>query len=313
MLEMGFRPDVVRIMAFCPPIENRQTLLFSATIPNELLSIVPIALKKNHVYLDCVGEEEPTHMHVQQSVIVSELESHFVVLLDLILKEKAKNPSNHKVLVFYTTARLAQFYAELFNCIKDEKVPVLEIHSRKSQSQRQRVSEQFRAGKALVLFSSDVSARGMDYPGVTLVLQMGVPSDRQTYVHRLGRTARAGDGGAGTLVLTRDETYFLREVKDIPIERKAFETSPQTLQHLQRTIHNGLQRVDEQTKVRAYIAWMGFYNSNLRKMKWSKPDLVRRANEYALNSLLLASIPPIRYKTVCNMGLKGTPGLVLER
>jgi ATP-dependent RNA helicase MSS116 len=69
---------------------------------------------------------------------------------------------------------------------------VLEIHSRLSQSKRTKVSDQFRDGDNLVMFSSDVSARGLDYPDVTSVIQVGMPSDRAQYIHRLGRTARAG-------------------------------------------------------------------------------------------------------------------------
>ena len=82
-----------------------------------------------------------------------------------------------KVVCFFTTARLTQLYAEAFGS-QPCGCPVLEMHSRKSQPQRERVAEQFRLGSDLVMFSSDVSARGMDYPDVTAVVQVGMPSER---------------------------------------------------------------------------------------------------------------------------------------
>ena len=86
------------------------------------------------------------------------------------------------------TARLTQLYCEAFGHIGTR---VLEMHSRRSQTQRTRVADQFRDGANLIMFSSDVSARGMDYPDVTAVIQVGMPSDKAQYIHRLGRTARA--------------------------------------------------------------------------------------------------------------------------
>ena len=102
------------------------------------------------------------------------------------------------MIVFFTTARLTQMYAELFQAMG---LAVLEIHSRRSQSQRNKVSDQFRDGTNMVLFTSDVSARGMDYPDVSAVIQVGQPADKAQYIHRLGRTARAGKQGCGVLVL----------------------------------------------------------------------------------------------------------------
>ena len=84
--------------------------------------------------------------------------------------------------------------------LADRALAVLEIHSRKSQAQRNKVSDLFREKHSLVMFTSDVSARGMDYPDVTSVIQVGQPADKAQYVHRLGRTARAGKQGSGVLL-----------------------------------------------------------------------------------------------------------------
>ena len=91
--------------------------------------------------------------------------------------------------------------AAVFNTLG---MSIMEIHSRKSQPNRIRTSEEFRQAKSAVMFSSDVTARGMDYPDVTLVVQMGMTT-RDQYIHRLGRTARAGKKGSGVLVCSPDE------------------------------------------------------------------------------------------------------------
>ena len=105
-------------------------------------------------------------------------------------------PTHPQVMVFFPTARQTAYMAALFNSIGTE---VMEIHSRKTQSSRTHTSERFRTAKRGILFSSDVTARGMDYPDVTYVVQCGGTTKEQ-YVHRLGRTARAGKEGLGLLL-----------------------------------------------------------------------------------------------------------------
>ena len=143
-----------------------------------------------------VGEEENTHEHVPQHYLITSKQSQAPELLGLV--QEATQEPNYKVIVFFTTARLTQMYAELFQAMG---LAVLEIHSRRSQSQRNKVSDQFRDGTNMVLFTSDVTARGMDYPDVSAVIQVGQPADKAQYIHRLGRTARAGKQGCGVLVL----------------------------------------------------------------------------------------------------------------
>lgn len=79
---------------------------------------------------------------------------------------------------------------------------------------------QFKNGTNLIMFSSDVSARGMDYPDVTAVIQLGLPSDKAQYIHRLGRTARAGKDGGGFLLLADFEACFLRQLHDLPVTNR---------------------------------------------------------------------------------------------
>ena len=137
--------------------------------------------------MDTVGEEaEQTHKHVSQTFYEVSVEDQ-IASISAILASETQEP-NFKIIVFFTTARVTQYMGMLFNRMEYD---VLDIHSRKSQAARTKVSDQFRKGNNMILFSSDVSARGMDYPGVTYVLQVGLTA-REQYIHRLGRTARAG-------------------------------------------------------------------------------------------------------------------------
>ena len=154
-------------------------------------------MRGDYNFVDTVGEDtEQTHLHVQQQLMITPQEDQ-VLALASILERETSNNNAYKIIVFFTTARLTGFMAELFNSVKNQTgYDVLEIHSRKSQKQRERASEEFRKRRNAIMFSSDVTARGMDYPDVSYVLQVGL-TDRSQYIHRLGRTARAGKDGKG--------------------------------------------------------------------------------------------------------------------
>ena len=187
LLEMGFRPEIKKMLSMLPSKDTRQTLLFSATMPKSILEISKFALRDNFKHVDCVGKEQSTHQRVPQLATVYPVESQFAELLGVL--REGMQTEGFKIIVFFVTARLTQLHAELFVRMG---LPVLEIHSRKSQGHRTRISKDFRENSNKILFTSDVSARGMDYPGVSMVVQVGLPSDKAQYIHRIGRTARAG-------------------------------------------------------------------------------------------------------------------------
>ncbi|GAU42361.1 hypothetical protein TSUD_350270, partial [Trifolium subterraneum] len=212
LLDMGFRKDIEKIIAAIP--KQRQTLMFSATIPDEVRQVCHVALKRDFEYINTVQEgSEDTHAQVRQMHLVAPLDKHFHFLY-AILKEHIADDVDYKVLVFCTTAMVTRLVADLLG---ELNLNVREIHSRKPQSYRTRVSDEFRKSKGLILVTSDVSARGVDYPDVTLVVQVGVPADREQYIHRLGRTGRRGKEGQGILLLAPWEEFFLATAKDLPI------------------------------------------------------------------------------------------------
>lgn len=223
---------------------------------------------------------------------------------------------NYKIMVFCATARAAAFLAPFFRAAG---LPgVMEIHSRMSQPARTRTSNEFRESDGgVVLFTSDVSARGVDYPGTTLVVQAGMPDSRETYVHRLGRTARAGQGGKGLLLLAGDERRFLSQVRDLPIEEAGLGPLPAAGEVQWRdAVDAGKASVRRDGELRdkaerSYGAWLGYMNGQCKAVGWDKARLVAEAAEYA-RSLGLAEVPALPKRTVGKMGLKGVPGLRIE-
>jgi len=309
LLDMGFRPAITEALSYLPPPGQRQCFLFSATFPREVASLTKNALGPGFLTVDTVGEEDQTNSHVPQSATVCSGLALGAHLWHNIQEELRKDPQ-FKIIVFFPTARMTQFYSELFSKMG---LKVLEMHSRKSQSARNKMAEQFRERAGLCLFTSDVSARGMDYPDVTLVVQCNMPSDAAQYVHRLGRTGRAGKQGRGLLLLSDFERGFLRKIKDLPVQVYPSENLAQeAVGQFASAAHQAVRKMDPKTGEMAYQAWLGFYNSNLRMLNWSKNELVAEANNWYAEVLGLPEPPALQAKTVGKMGLKGTPGLRVE-
>lgn len=219
LLDMGFKRDLDAILARLPAPAHRQTQLFSATFPPQIETLAARTLRPDYALLSTVNDnasEEATHQHVVQQSLVVPLREQLHALYELIAAHKAAHPAHHKIIVFFTTAKMTAFASRLFaQC----QCPNFELHSRLSQAKRSRTSDEFRAAKHGVLFSSDVSARGLDFPGISLVIQVGL-TDADQYVHRLGRTARAGREGHGIILLAPFEQKLLRTLttaKRLPV------------------------------------------------------------------------------------------------
>ncbi|XP_034676861.1 probable DEAD-box ATP-dependent RNA helicase 48 isoform X2 [Vitis riparia] len=274
LLDLGFRKDMEKIVDCLP--RQRQSLLFSATVPKE----------------------------VRQSYLVAPHKLHFQIVYHL-LKDHILQVPDYKVIVFCTTAMVTSL---VFLLLQEMKVNVREIHSRKPQIYRTRISEEFRESKRLVLITSDVSARGINYPDVTLVIQMGIPSDREQYIHRLGRTGREGKEGEGILLVAPWEEYFLDEIKDLPIEKFPL---PLLDPDLKLKVGASMDKIDTSVKEAAYHAWLGYYNS-IRETGRDKTTLVELANQFC-ESIGLQKPPLLFRKTALKMGLKGIPGIRIRR
>lgn len=310
ILDQGFRAELLKIFASLKPsARTRQTLLFSATVPQSVEDIAGLALKQKYDFVDTVGDADQTHLHVKQELISAQPANQIAAVASLLHRETQSQP--FKVIVFFTTARLTGFMADFFRAC-NPGYEVLDIHSRKSQAARKKASDRFRDVKNAVLFSSDVSARGMDYPDVTFVLQVGL-SERAQYIHRLGRTARAGKEGKGTLLLAPyEERPMKKELSDMPLEA----TPLPSLDTTEAMVTRGFEAMQQSESIQlaarqAYGAWLGYYKGNLRKLNWKTDQLVTTANQFAFDSGLEEQ-PRLQRKTVGKMGLKGVPGILIE-
>jgi len=230
---MGFRPDIDAITDFFPRTPIRQTFLFSATVSSAIRQIARDVLDKDHVFIDVVPKDSsPVHAHVPQhfSTLPSSKEQ-LPHLFRLIAHDQLTNPGNSKIMVFLNTTKQTQLFATLLRELSRTTLParpqIYEIHSKRTQSSRTAASDAFRRDRsgAAILVTSDVSARGIDYPGVTRIIQVGSPSSTEQYVHRVGRTGRAGKGGRADLLLLPFEQNFVRyQLSDIPIKQFSHDT-----------------------------------------------------------------------------------------
>ena len=304
LLDMGFKPSVEKILKYVPT-KGRQTLLFSATVSKDIQDVARASLRPGHQFVDCVGEEASgtTNTQVTQAMIIAPLEDHFAQLKRVIDAHVLENNGKHKIMVFWTTARGTALAAELFGNMRND---VIEIHSKLSQSRRTKATDQFRTVKSGIMMTSDVTARGVDFDDVTLVVQMGVPSNREQYIHRLGRTGRAGKTGQGLLVLTPQESFFAqKDINDLPVKLLKDGIDDQ----LVTDVNTAMSLVKEKTKAQTYSAWLGFYKPFARKMNLTPAELVRMANFLAVDVLGCPEVPGLLRKTVGMMGLKDVPGL----
>lgn len=183
MLDMGFLPDIRQIVNEMP--RERQTLFFSATITPEISALVN-AFLKDPVTVSVRTSE--TAEHVEQDVIEARDKAHKVELLTNMLSNK----EYEKVLVFGETKFGVQ---RLSDHLDNSGIPSAAIHGNKNQSQRQRALKQFKDERVRVLVATDVAARGLDIPNVTHVINFDTPQTYEDYVHRIGRTGRAGASG----------------------------------------------------------------------------------------------------------------------
>lgn len=241
-------------------VQPRQSLLFSATIPPGIRETAD--LDKNCAFINTLKPgEENTHEHVPQEYVVVPSTDLFAATVALLKQSFENDPQTCKVMLFFPTARLTGLFASLLESLKKQSqgrgplgdVPLFEVHSRKSQPARAKAADQFSKAAKGILCSSDVTARGVDFPGVTQVIQVSLPANSDQYIHRLGRTARAGASGSGILLLNEAETFFLRgkamqalSIKQMPAVPDLSFTKPAVLQ--------ALAEVSDKEKAQAYSA-----------------------------------------------------------
>jgi len=201
MLDMGFVRDVRKIIAALP--KSRQSLLFSATMPKEIAHLSGEILHQP-VRVEVTPQATPIE-RIEQSIYHVPAAGKVDLLADIL-----SDPALARVIVFARTKHRANRVAERL-----EKCGVSSdaIHGNKSQGARQRALKRFRTGDVRVLVATDIAARGIDVDGITHVINFELPNEPESYVHRIGRTARAGAGGAAVSFCDPAERGHLRDIE----------------------------------------------------------------------------------------------------
>ena len=203
MLDLGFIVPIRRIVTTIP--KNRQTLFFSATMPSEIGGLAGAMLKDPaHVAVTPVAT---TAERVEQHVIMLETSKKRAVLFDLLM-----GPAKGRTLVFTRTKHGAD---RVVRYLEESGLPAAAIHGNKSQGQREKALAEFKSGRCRVLVATDIAARGIDVDGVSHVINFDLPNVPETYVHRIGRTARAGADGVAISLCDHEERAFLRGIEKL--------------------------------------------------------------------------------------------------
>ena len=213
MLDMGFLPDIKRIISKLP--RNRQSLFFSATLSPQIMKLAG-ELVHDPVQVT-ISPEAPTVEKINQKVMFVDKSSKDSLLIHLL----ETHPEWTKVIVF---TKMRHGADRVVKKLLRADVKCAAIHSDKTQGQRTRALDGFRKGAVRVLVATDIASRGIDVPDVSAVVNMELPLETESYVHRIGRTARAGESGAAISFVTVEERGQLKAVerlikKTIPVDR----------------------------------------------------------------------------------------------
>ena len=201
MLDLGFLPPIRKIVATLP--KQRQNLFFSATMPTEIGKLAGELLKDPAKV--SVAPQATTVARIQQSVLFVETDRKRHLLADLLSDAKMA-----RTLVFTRTKRGADRVAKY---LEASGIEADAIHGDKSQGQRERALAAFKAGKVRALIATDIAARGIDVDAVTHVVNFDLPNVPESYVHRIGRTARAGSTGIAISFCDAQERACLRDIE----------------------------------------------------------------------------------------------------
>ena len=267
MLDLGFLPDVEKILANTP--NRMQTMLFSATMPGDI-----IALARRFM-------NQPIHIRTQDSedegAVVTRIKQHVlrahamdkIEMLARILQAEGRGPT----MVFCRTKRTCQKTAE---DLMERGFKAAPIHGDLGQSAREKALGDFKAGKSDVLVATDVAARGIDIDGITHVINYQCPEDEKTYVHRIGRTARAGAHGIAVTFVDWDELArwkMINQVLELGLAEpeETYSSSP----HLYEVLDIPAGSTGRLTKSKPVVQQKAVTEKRVEKKAESKPKIER--------------------------------------
>ncbi|CAO2650430.1 Nn.00g017220.m01.CDS01 [Neocucurbitaria sp. VM-36] len=283
ILDMGFQRDVDAIIEYLP--KERQTLLFSATQSRKVSDLARLSLQDPEYVSVHAEDQSATPKGLTQNYIVCPLEEKLDTLWSFIQASKKS-----KILCFFSSAKTVRFVYESFRHMQPG-IPLLHIHGRQKQGARLDTTAKFSSAKHSCLFATDVAARGLDFPAVDFVIQVDCPDDVDTYIHRVGRTARYNREGRGVLFLapSEEEGMLKRlEAKKVPVELI------NVRQKKRQSIRDQLQNMCFQDPALKYLGQKAFV-THVKSIYLQKDKEVFKLKEYDLEAY------------ASSLGLPGTP------
>lgn len=234
ILEIGFEEEMKKIISILPN-ENRQSMLFSATQTTKVQDLARMSLRPGPVHID-VDKEEATSTvaTLSQGYVVCPSDRRFLLLFTFLKKNLKK-----KIIVFFSSCNSVKYHGELLNYID---IPVLDLHGKQKQQKRTHTFFEFINAESGILLCTDVAARGLDIPRVDWIIQYDPPDDPRDYIHRVGRTARAGKVGKSLLFLLESELGFLRYLKQAKVPLNEFSFPTDRISNVQSQLEKLLQK-----------------------------------------------------------------------
>ncbi|WVQ95522.1 ATP-dependent RNA helicase DBP4 [Kwoniella sp. CBS 9459] len=261
LLDLGFLPALRAIIGHFSPVQatsssrpSRQTLLFSATQTKDLAALAKLSLHEP-LYINCnkAGEEGVVPANLEQFYAVVGLERKLDALWGFV-----KSHLKMKGIVFVTSGKQVRFIFETFRRLHPG-LPLMHLHGKQKQPTRLSIFQKFSSSKHALLICTDVAARGLDFPAVDWVIQLDCPDDVDTYIHRVGRTARYQAGGTGlTFLCPSEEEGMLARWGEKAIEVKRIKIKESRMGNLKQQMQNFAFKEPEIKYLgqRAFISYM---------------------------------------------------------
>ncbi|KUI55920.1 ATP-dependent RNA helicase dbp-4 [Cytospora mali] len=288
-MDMGFQGAMDALVEHLP--QTRQTLLFSATQSKKVSDLARLSLKDPEYVSVHEAAESATPTSLEQHYIVTPLSEKLDTLYSFI-----RSSLKSKIVVFLSSGKQVRFVYETFRQLQPG-IPLLHLHGRQKQEARMRITHQFTSARHSCLFATDVVARGVDFPAVDWVIQVDCPEDADTYIHRVGRTARYQSKGRAVLFLdpSEEEGMLKRlEHKKIPIQKINVK------ENKKKSIRNQLQSMAFKQPDIKYLAQKAF-------VTYVRSIYLQRDKEiFDMNKLDLDAY-------AASLGLPGTPQIKMRK
>lgn len=302
LLDLGFERDLRNIMSFLN--EDRMNYMFSATFSKEVKSIAASILSKDYKDIDTVHpDDKPVQTLVKQTYSMVPMDQSLSHLYEVLLREKKTSPKNHKTIVFCNSINTCALLSDIFSTTKEFRDDIFTLHSKLSQQARSSVSRMFHSAQSGILFTTDVSARGVDYPNVNVVINYGCPTNYETYIHRVGRSGRGGKEGRAMLILSPYEKNFLNVLQqfDIPISADSLQGDSEVV--INSIAHDCINPETMPISLRSMVinSTLGSSLQALSTMKLNSQVALNFTKEFAQKVLKINS-PILNYNTVKHFG-----------